>query len=442
MNLLETVTTLLNEVNSTNSTNEKIEILQKYPQCKDFLKLLLDPLQTTGVTRKQIMKYEDNKPAKKKKIENATPLTDDLTTLVQNLYTRTYSGYRACEAVLHLIKLNPEYRETVLRIAEKNLKWRMDVKQINKAFPGLIATFEVALAQDFEKDASKKYFEKNKKKKWFISRKFDGVRVLTLLLGPNNIKAYSRNGNEFPALANMVNLLTPHFTAPVVLDGEICCVDEHGNESFVDSVSKVKQKSTVMEDFRYYIFDMLTLDEFNANESKRTLSQRMPALQAFVAKLSPQHFRVVEQVPYTPEIFETMKQQSGQLGWEGLMLRLDTEYKGKRSNDILKVKNFYTEEYEVQDIETGVLRVIDPTTKLEIEEEMLKSVIILHKNEQVNVGSGFSIADRRRFFKHPKEIIGKKITVRYFEESRDSEGKVSLRFPTFKYIWEGEDRDV
>ena len=79
--------------------------------------------------------------------------------------------------------------------------------------------------------------------------------------------------------------------------------------------------------------------------------------------------------------------------------------------------------------------------KIEHEEEMLSSVVINHKGYKVNVGSGFSIDERRDFYKNPKKIIGKSMTVKYFEETINENKTLSLRFPVKKQIYEGE-RDV
>ena len=36
------------------------------------------------------------------------------------------------------------------------------------------------------------------------------------------------------------------------------------------------------------------------------------------------------------------------------------------------------------------------------------------------------------------DIIGKTITVQYFEETKNDKGGISLRFPTVKHIYENE----
>ena len=130
-----------------------------------------------------------------------------------------------------------------------------------------------------------------------------------------------------------------------------------------------------------------------------------------------------------------MMEKSKKGGWEGLMLRKNTTYKGKRSTDILKVKQMFDEEYVVVDLENDLHRVIVDGT--EIEEMMLKNVIIEHKGNRVQVGSGFSHEQRRHYFKNPNEILGKQITVQYFEETTNKNGTHSLRFPVIKAVYDG-----
>ena len=118
------------------------------------------------------------------------------------------------------------------------------------------------------------------------------------------------------------------------------------------------------------------------------------------------------------------------------MLRKDDIYKGKRSNDILKVKTFHDDEYKVKDIMFGLLRYVKEG--VEVEEEMLSGVLIEHKGNSVRVGSGFSIEQRQHYFINPNDIIGKEITVQYFEESQNQNGEYSLRFTVGKVIHENK----
>ena len=100
--------------------------------------------------------------------------------------------------------------------------------------------------------------------------------------------------------------------------------------------------------------------------------------------------------------------------------------------NLLKVKTFHDAEYEVIDTEMGMF----PLTLngKECEEEMLSCVYIKHKDNVVRVGSGFTIEQRQYFYNNPDAILGKIITVQYFEETKNQEGGISLRFPTFKVL--------
>ena len=84
---------------------------------------------------------------------------------------------------------------------------------------------------------------------------------------------------------------------------------------------------------------------------------------------------------------------------------------------------------------------VDTLTNTEVEEDMLSAVIIEHKGNTVRVGSGFSIEQRREFHSDPSKILGKVITVQYFEESKNQNGEYSLRFPVIKHVYENG-RDV
>jgi DNA ligase-1 len=67
--------------------------------------------------------------------------------------------------------------------------------------------------------------------------------------------------------------------------------------------------------------------------------------------------------------------------------------------------------------------------------------MINHNDNIVRVGSGFTIDQRQEFYKNPKKILGKTITVQYFEETKNQDGGISLRFPTFK-ILHGSSREI
>ncbi len=70
---------------------------------------------------------------------------------------------------------------------------------------------------------------------------------------------------------------------------------------------------------------------------------------------------------------------------------------------------------------------------------MLSQVWIEHKGHIVKVGSGFTQEQRLEYM--DGSIVGKTITVQYFEETKNDKGGISLRFPTVKII-HGDIRDM
>jgi DNA ligase-1 len=178
----------------------------------------------------------------------------------------------------------------------------------------------------------------------------------------------------------------------------------------------------------YLVFDYLTLDEFNSGTGTRTLSERNDTTYDFNFVKSLQFEKVTDF-----KVLQEWADEAESLGHEGIMIRKDCEYKGKRSNDILKVKKMHDAEYVVVDLDFGEHRIIENSK--EVKRTLLSQVYIEHKGNRVGVGSGFSKEQRMKYYANPEWLIGKTITVQYFEETINEEGLPSLRFPVVKHIY-------
>jgi DNA ligase-1 len=319
-------------------------------------------------------------------------------------------------------------QDLVFCILDKNLKTRTGADLINKAISGCVPTFKVALANSYDKQKSKVDFNEQT---WFASQKLDGVRCLAMVDENGKCNFYSRQGKTFDTLDTLRKEIESLELTNVVFDGEVCIVDENGVEDFQGIMKEIKRKDHTIKNPKYKIFDYLTLEEFDTQSSTRNLSVRLSTC----VRPKLQCIEMLEQWKVESDThFQELAELATQNNWEGLILRKDCEYKGKRSNDLLKVKKFFDEEYIVKSIENAVHRVI--IDGLEVEEEMLSNVVIEHKGCEVGVGSGFDQAERRMYFKNPELIIGKTITVQYFEETLNQDGCHSLRFPVVKHIYE------
>jgi len=268
-------------------------------------------------------------------------------------------------------------------------------------------------------------------------------RCVCVIDRSGDIKFFSRQGNEFLVLDNLKKEIQSYNLKSIVLDGEICIVDENGKEDFQSVMKEIRKKDHTIKNPRYLVFDQISYNDFFNHSSNIKLSNRLEALKLTSKNIQNNKlFFVLPQIKVeSVEHLQKMRDSAEQEGWEGLILRKDCEYKGKRSNDLLKCKKMMDEEYKVVDIEIGPFRIIDKETGLEKTIETLSNVVIEHKGNKVSVGSGFTIDQRNEFYNNPELIKGMIITVKYFEETFNQEGKYSLRFPIFKGV-QGKERTV
>ena len=428
LQLFDIYQTFIDDMNKSSSVNEKVDVLKNCKQeIHDLLYYTYNPYFQYYVSPDVLEKRKD--------LNSTSYDIDNIFHLLDLLRNRKITGHNAISEVNHWLNENENLKDIFYLILEKNLKIRASVKLINRAIPGLIPTFSVALAEKFDEsvlDNKKIDFERDD---WYISRKLDGVRCLVFVDESGDIEVRSRAGKQINTLYNLEQMVKKLNVTSVVFDGEICKVDQEGNENFQDIMKELNRKNHQIIDFRYFVFDLLTLDEFYEGESARVLSTRLDQLKSLVKE--------VEQIEYLPqgliksEDHFHMLQSKVPDSWEGLMLRKDVPYKGKRSKDIYKVKKFSDAEYQVIDIVTGPFRYVKEG--IEVEEDMLSAVIVEHKGNRVNVGSGFTIDQRKHYYDYPDSIMLKTITVQYFEESQSQNGDYSLRFPVVKHI-HGEKR--
>ena len=428
--MLDRLQEFVNRSNASNSNNDKLDVLRDYTTDQEVLQALryvYSPFKQYYVTSKNL----------KKRSDLVSPIGNQygsIFTLLDTLNDRVITGHDAISAVNRFILENRQHEELIYNIFDRNLKTRSTTSMINKIVPGLVPTFDVALAATYD--------EKTKKKvdldvdDWYLSRKLDGVRCLAFFDNFGKVTFKSRSGKPFDTLGKVAQELEKLNLYNIVMDGEICIVDENGDEDFQSIIKEIKRKDHTIENPLFQIFDMISLEDFENKTSREKLSERLDNLHMVMERIENLAYnKVLEQDLVTSwDMFESKMNLAVQSGWEGLMLRKDEKYKGKRSNDILKVKKFYDEEYVVVDLENSPNRVI--VDGLEVEEMMLKNVIIEHKGHRVQVGSGFTIDERRNFFQNPDKILGKTITVQYFEETTNQNGTHSLRFPVVKAVYE------
>ena len=418
----------VSQMRATSSSLDKVEILKKQSEfIQKILEYTYNPYKQYNVTSKTckknsgLFKYNTHK---------------DIFSLLDDLTNRKYTGHDAITQINGFTTANLGYEDLIYSIIDKDLKIRAGAKVLNKAWPGLIPTFEVALAQTYEPKLAS--FGENVDETWYASRKLDGVRCLAVVDVEGKCTLYSRMGKEFTTLNKVKYAIEATGIINTVFDGEICIIDEDGNEDFQSVMKELRRKDHQIENPTFMIFDMIHKTEFEKGVvPPEILSERLHTLRTWLGPRydTKETLRYLDQAVITDERhFDTWAQMATDNNWEGFMLRKDTFYEGKRSKNLLKVKKFFDAEYEVLGWDVDTHEVVRDGKSVSM--TMLSQVWIEHKNHIVKVGSGFSQEQRLEYM--DGSIVGKLITVQYFEETHNDKGGISLRFPTVKHIYENE----
>ena len=355
----------VDRMKSTSSLNEKKQIIESIKD-NDFITNVLHH------TYNPYLKYNvTSKNCKKLNHLTTTCPHDTIFNLLKHLDRRTFTGHSAIKMVNGFVIKHIQYRNLIYSIIDRNLEIRANDSVINKIIPNLIPTFDVALATKYEPR-----FCDFEKEEWLVSRKLDGVRCI-IRKEDNTVKAYSRQGNEFTTLQKVIDDVS-RIEGDFIFDGEICLMDENGNEDFQGVMKQIKRKDHTIETPKYVIFDCLSLDEFDTKKGISFLTTRINRMAVRdVSELNtldvlPQHF-VNNEEELAGWIAEADKN-----GFEGVMLRKNVSYEGKRTKSLLKCKKFFDAEYVVESCDFKDHRVIRDGK--EVVMPMLAQVYISHKD--------------------------------------------------------------
>jgi len=435
---------ILDKVRNTSSSTAKVTILHNAlispSGCALYNALIYTnhPLWQYYMTHTRAMALAGKTP-----VVDSRSLQPNIWEIFDGLASRNVSGHRAAQIWCSFVNSLPkELRAFVGRILDKKLGCGLSTTTINKAIPHdmeLIPTFEVALGVSLQ-DLLKKRWEIDFAQRWFASRKFDGVRCLTFLYPDGRILTYSRQGKEFFTLDVLkASLRTPSVKRMIgqglVLDGELSVNtnDPDDPDDFTGVMKVIRKKNFTIENICYHIFDALPMRIFLQRKGYAKLSLRTNDIRKIAAGCNPNVIKAVEQIPIANmgelHILEVAAIESG---WEGLIVRRDGPYVGKRSKDILKDKNTKEMEAKVISVEMGEFDTVMNGRTVTL--KGMSNAIILYKGNRVSIGGGWKRAQRLHYLKHPNELIGKIITVKYFEESKDRHGNFSLRFNRVKCV--------
>jgi DNA ligase-1 len=390
-------------------------------------RLALDPMITFGL--KQIPEKTD---------EDGVGLPwDSFTLVITGFVNRSLTGNLARTTVDQMMAsaTKAEWNGWYRRILIKDLRCGVSEKTINKVVekkyaPYAIPVFGCQLAHDSANHETKVSGKK------LIEVKLDGVRVITIVRADGRVDMFSRNGkelNNFPHIAEQISSVIKQKgsskSMDVVLDGEIM------SSSFQDLMKQVHRKDNVEAgDAILNLFDVLPLEDFEKGSYDKDQTTRSSMVKFWVE----QNQHLIPNVTYvanelvdleTPKgwaRFKEINQQAVLGGYEGIMIKDPlAPYECKRSVAWLKLKPFIEVSLTVTAVEEGTGRNVG---KL--------GAFVCTGNDDgrdivVNVGSGFTDANRDAYWAGREEVVGKVVEVRADAVTQNQDGTYSLRFPRF-----------
>lgn len=408
---------ILKEIKNTSSTNDKISILSQYKD-NEMLKCILNIVYNPRISTKIAKKKLD-------KDVGLVPLLSEMSDLdFLNFISKDCTGkdkdILSCQT--YLMKFNGEERELVEGIITQKLSIGMDYKNINKSFGySFIEFIQPMLALNCEK-----VLDKIGDEEYFISEKFDGNRFIVVVDENRNKTAYSRNGLIYEGFDSLLSEL--ELDSNMIYDGELLYSDDtlRSDERFRKTNEIIRCKGEKDKNLlTYYIFDAIHINELEEEAVHIPYYKRREYLDKLPRSIYQRVVPILYKGKIDNKVFELLDEIVEQ-GAEGLMGNLSTgiyEF-GKRSKNILKFKKFH-------DVDLLCIGVEEGEGKYK---GKLGKILVEYYGYEVGIGSGFTDEQREYFWNNQDEIVGKIVQIKYFEESQDRDGNLSLRFGIYQRV--------
>lgn len=430
---MKQIATIIKQLQNTSGNNDKIAILKKNSDNETLKKVLYytyNPLLTFKITDSVFDKY---------KAGNSALRVRDVFSLLDILANSNINDQLREQVVAFVESQDEDIQWLIKGILVKDLRINMGVKNINKAFPKLIPEWEVQQSHPIDK------VKKFKPNEWYcLALKMNGIRSTFYVDGFKSRQNQPMEGYQH--IINDLEALCTHHNQDFrdwVFDGELIHKNRDyaipDNENFRLTCSIVNSDAPEKPDIELVLFDMLPVSEFNTGESKHGYKQRLARLkriQATIDKLGLENVRIApvfhEGNGVDQEIIDHYLDWTSDMKLEGLMLIRDEKYKCKRHAGILKVKRFFFSDVRIIGYEEGEGK----------HAGRLGAFIINFKGNEVNVGSGYTDAQREEFWANRDSYIGKILEVKYKEETKNKkDNKISLQFPTFSRMRPDKDEE-
>lgn len=420
---------LIKQLQGMSGTNSKLKLLKDNSNNELFKKVLYytyNPYLKYGFSEEvldKLMKYDN---------EFIVPLhvnndVDSIFKLLDKLATNNINDLLRFEVRDLLVNVDSDLRNLIRMILLKDLRAGISSKSINKSITGLIPEFGVMLADSYWKKQSKV-----KHKAFKITKKLDGHRLVMIKDHNGNIEFRTRQGKPMEDLVD-IERECQNLPNGIVLDGELIAVnrDNLHSKDLYALTTKLCRKKGIKRDLEFNVFDYIPYDDFVNGHSDIKCSKRKEIVHNLI-EMDCGNWVIEVPVLYSGDdasMVEKLLDEITEAGGEGVMVNLsDAPYDCKRTSNILKVKKF-------NEADVRVLDLLEGTGK---NKGRLGSITIQFEHEgelwTCDCGSGFNDDELDLYWKNKDLLLGKIVTIKYFEVTKDSKtGKYGLRFPTWTH---------
>lgn len=248
----------------------------------------------------------------------------------------------------------------------------------------------------------------------FVQPKLDGIRCIA-----NRKGLWSRTGKPIVAVPHIFEALRPLFERfpDLVVDGELYNHDlKHDFNQIVSMVRKTNPNAADLALAK----DMVEYHVYDLPSDVNVFSSRISTLREIVKNIESVICVETIRVHSKQEADDIYGEHIG-LGYEGGMIRLDAPYEQKRSNTLIKRKDFEDDEFEIVSIEEGNGNWAG-----------LAKRVFFKNNDGTLVGAGFKGNKEyaAQVLAEADQYIGKQATIQFFTRTPDG----IPRFPIAKVL--------
>ena len=261
---------------------------------------------------------------------------------------------------LHLVKekLDKGYKE-VSEDPEKYPEQEL-LSILGEVVTGQNGVPKPMLAKQADKVTNKKIFDKE----WYASRKIDGLRALIYMGEDNKLHTASRGAMDYDAAMSDIlehpDLIKVFKENPgLIMDGE--CYHHFWSLQQLNSVARTQKTAVDYDVLQFYWYDIVDLNKSFIERFKFMMEIQKELQLQFQPEREFKHGEL--RIQFVPQIkvsgwdnMLNLHNKYVEEGWEGLVIRDPSKvYKPNgRTNDMIKIKVYKSEDFLVIDYELGL----------------------------------------------------------------------------------------